>query len=100
MRLRASEIALGLQLKKEKEKSQRIVTDAESAVSSHFHVSLNRTSVHPPFLLGSPTPLILPYYGYPVLDARREDNMSSTYFSPVLVCSVLFGVSSGSNECQ
>jgi hypothetical protein len=32
LRLRASEIALGLQLKKEKEKSQRIITDAESAV--------------------------------------------------------------------
>jgi hypothetical protein len=38
LRLRASEIALGSQLKKEKEKSQRIITDAESAVSTHFHV--------------------------------------------------------------
>ncbi|KAI0255177.1 hypothetical protein BJV78DRAFT_1358803 [Lactifluus subvellereus] len=32
LRLRASEIALGSQLKKEKEKSQRIITDAESAI--------------------------------------------------------------------
>lgn len=32
LRLRASEIALGLQLKKEREKSQRIIADAESAV--------------------------------------------------------------------
>jgi hypothetical protein len=38
LRLRASEIALGSQLKKEKEKSQRIITDAESAVSTHFHL--------------------------------------------------------------
>jgi hypothetical protein len=36
LRLRASEIALGSQLKKEREKSQRIITDAESAVSPHF----------------------------------------------------------------
>ncbi|KAH9053746.1 hypothetical protein EDB87DRAFT_1780383 [Lactarius vividus] len=32
LRLRASEIALGSQLKKEREKSQRIMTDAESAI--------------------------------------------------------------------
>ncbi|KAH8992191.1 hypothetical protein EDB92DRAFT_590748 [Lactarius akahatsu] len=32
LRLRASEIALGSQLKKEREKSQRIITDAESAI--------------------------------------------------------------------
>ncbi|KAI9453898.1 hypothetical protein BJY52DRAFT_1205372 [Lactarius psammicola] len=32
LRLRASEIALGTQLKKEREKSQRIITDAESAI--------------------------------------------------------------------
>jgi hypothetical protein len=38
LRLRASEIALGSQLKKEKEKSQRIITDAESVVSTHFHL--------------------------------------------------------------
>jgi hypothetical protein len=38
LRLRASEIALGSQLKKEKEKSQRIITDAESAVSTRFHL--------------------------------------------------------------
>ena len=38
LRLRASEIALGSQLKKEKEKSQRIITDAESAVSAHFYI--------------------------------------------------------------
>jgi len=37
LRLRASEIALGTQLKKEREKSQRIIADAESAVSPHFH---------------------------------------------------------------
>ena len=35
LRLRASEIALGSQLKKEREKSQRIMTDAESAVRFH-----------------------------------------------------------------
>jgi hypothetical protein len=34
LRLRASEIALGSQLKKEREKSQRIMTDAESAIHS------------------------------------------------------------------
>ncbi|KAF8264664.1 hypothetical protein EI94DRAFT_1779516 [Lactarius quietus] len=34
LRLRASEIALGTQLKKEREKSQRILTDAESAIHS------------------------------------------------------------------
>ena len=33
--LRASEIALGSQLKKEREMSQRIMTDAESAVRFH-----------------------------------------------------------------
>ena len=38
LRLRTSEIALGSQLKKEKEKSQRIITEAESAVSIHFHL--------------------------------------------------------------
>ncbi len=38
LRLRASEIALGSQLKKEREKSQRIIADAESAVSPHFHL--------------------------------------------------------------
>src|SRR6266404_630027 len=32
LRLRTSEIALGSQLKKEREKSQRLITDAESAV--------------------------------------------------------------------
>jgi hypothetical protein len=37
LRLRASEIALGSQLKKEREKSQRIIADAESAVSTHFY---------------------------------------------------------------
>jgi len=36
LRLRASEIALGLQLKKEREKSQRIIADAESAVSPYI----------------------------------------------------------------
>jgi hypothetical protein len=45
LRLRASEIALGLLLKKEKEKSQRIIVDAESAVSLLFFTfSLHRTS--------------------------------------------------------
>ncbi|KAI9449186.1 hypothetical protein F5148DRAFT_1248544 [Russula earlei] len=34
LRLRASEIALGSQLKKEREKSQRVISDAESAVHS------------------------------------------------------------------
>ena len=38
LRLRASEIALGSQLKKEREKSQRILADAESAVSPRFYV--------------------------------------------------------------
>jgi hypothetical protein len=32
LRLRASEIALATQLKKERERSQRMITDAESAV--------------------------------------------------------------------
>ncbi|KAH9978470.1 hypothetical protein BJV74DRAFT_859380 [Russula compacta] len=38
LRLRASEIALESQLKKERERSQRIIADAESAVSHHFHI--------------------------------------------------------------
>ena len=38
LRLRASEIALGLQLKKEREKSQRIIADAESAVSPYIYL--------------------------------------------------------------
>lgn len=38
LRLRASEIALGSQLKKERERSQRIIADAESAVSPQFYL--------------------------------------------------------------
>lgn len=45
LRLRSSEIALGTQLKKEREKSQRIITDAESAVRFHpFYSPLFFTS--------------------------------------------------------
>ena len=45
LRLRTSEIALASQLKKEKEKSQRIMTDAESAV--RFHHFYFPYSLHP-----------------------------------------------------
>jgi hypothetical protein len=52
LRLRASEIALGSQLKKEREKSQRILADAESAVSPHFYpparIAIQREAVWPP----------------------------------------------------
>ena len=52
LRLRASEIALGSQLKKEREKSQRILADAESAVSPHFYlpawIAVQREAVWPP----------------------------------------------------
>jgi hypothetical protein len=74
LRLRASEIALGLQLKKEKEKSERIVTDAESAVSLHFHLlsssHFSRKARSCPcltckLLIGSTT-------GYPVPDTEHE----------------------------
>lgn len=37
LRLRASEIALAAQLQREREKSWRIMTDAESAVRYTFH---------------------------------------------------------------
>ena len=36
LRLRASEIALAAQLKKEQEKSRKILSDAEAAVRLHF----------------------------------------------------------------
>ena len=57
LRLRASEIALGSQLKKEREKSQRILTDAEPVVRFHpSYTSLfftpNVVLVSIPFLVG------------------------------------------------
>jgi hypothetical protein len=95
LRLRASEIALGLQLKKEKEKSQRIIVDAESAVSSRFILSLYRTSAekHGPVLFRLAHILFGCGTCYPVSDAGHValslDNVCSAYFSPVDMCAIL-----------
>jgi hypothetical protein len=61
LRLRASEISLGSQLKKEKEKSQRIITDAESAVSPNFHRFFRSHFISRPYRdhFISPRPLLL-----------------------------------------
>jgi hypothetical protein len=77
LRLRASEIALGSQLKKEKEKSQRVITDAESAVSTRFHLLASSHRRRKPSFVVSPLAhldtsylALLPIILFSILDVK------------------------------